>query len=197
MGFALAERAAARGADVTLIAGTISAPLPARASIRVMRVTTAAEMHTAALGEIESATIFIAAAAVADYRPAAVASEKIKKTGETLTLTLEPTADILAEVSHERRHKDLIVVGFAAESHNLIEHAREKLIRKKLDLIVANDITLAGAGFDSETNIVTLINSITHTPHALPMLSKHEAAERILDENHASSRGACGKRCAS
>lgn len=182
MGFALAERAAARGAEVTLITGTISAPLPAHASIRTAHVTTAAQMHAAVMCEIQHATVFIAAAAVADYRPVQPAQEKIKKTEKTLTLTLEPTTDILAEVARERRHKGLLVIGFAAESRDLIAHAAEKLTRKNLDLIVANDVTQIGAGFDSETNIVTLINSISHTPHPLPLLSKHETAERILDE---------------
>lgn len=182
MGFALAERAAARGADVTLIAGTTSAPLPSHNSIRTLHATTAAQMHAAVVSDIERATIFIAAAAIADYRPSKVAQEKIKKMGEPLTLTLEPTTDILAEVAHKRRHKGLLVIGFAAESRDLIRHATEKLTRKNLDLIVANDITQPGAGFNAETNIVTLINSITRTPHALPLLSKHETAERILDE---------------
>jgi len=182
MGFALAEAAIARGALVTIIAGTTTASLPTNASIRTVHVTTAAEMHAAVMREIEHATIFVAAAAVADYRPTETVREKIKKTGATLTLMLEPTADILAEVAHKRRHTGLLVIGFAAESHDLVAHAQEKLTGKKLDLIVANDITQDGAGFDSDTNIVTLINSITHTPHALPMLSKRETAERILDE---------------
>ena len=181
MGFALAEAAAARGAQVALIAGTTSAIEPAHGNIKIERVTSAAEMHRAVTHEINRATIFIAAAAVADYRPSHVSAEKIKKSDAALTLTLEPTADILADVSLNHRRPDLLVIGFAAESHDLIRHATDKLRGKNLDLIVANDITQSGSGFDSETNVVTLIDNRDPTPRTLPQLAKRDAAQRILD----------------
>lgn len=181
MGFALAEAAAARGAQVTLISGTTSAPAPVHANIKIERVTSAEEMHRAVTHGISRATIFIAAAAVADYRPAHVSAEKIKKSDAALTLTLEPTTDILADVSLNHRRPDLIVIGFAAESHDLIRHATDKLRGKNLDMIVANDITRSGSGFDSETNIITLIDNHDPTPRTLPQLAKRDAAHRILD----------------
>ena len=179
MGFALAEAVASRGASVTVIAGTTSATPPAR--VHVERVESAAEMHAVVMRAIDDATIFIAAAAVADYRPAQRAETKMKKNGAHLTLRLEPTADILAAVANLRRD-NLLVTGFAAETDNVIEHAREKLQRKRLDLIVANDITREGAGFDKDTNIVTLLARDTDAPIGLPLMSKLEAAHRILDE---------------
>jgi phosphopantothenoylcysteine decarboxylase/phosphopantothenate--cysteine ligase len=130
---------------------------------------------------VGDATVFIGAAAVSDYRPAKRAAQKLKKSGAALTLTLEPTPDILASVA-AARHEGLLVIGFAAESENVLAHAREKLTRKKLDAIVANDITRDGAGFDAETNIVTLIARDRDAPVELPLMSKLEAAHRILDE---------------
>ena len=179
MGFALAEAACARGAEVTLVAGVTSAGAPARA--RLIRAPSADEMHAAVQAEVKGATVFIGAAAVSDYRPAKRAAQKLKKSGAHLTLALEPTPDILAAVS-AARHDGLLVVGFAAESENVHAHAREKLVRKKLDAIVANDITREGAGFDAETNIVTLIARDRDAPIELPLMSKLEAAHRILDE---------------
>ena len=178
MGFALAAAARARGAEVTLVAGATSAPLPE--DVRVVQALSAAEMHAAVLRELPQATIFIGAAAVADYRPSTRAVQKLKKADAPLTLTLEPTPDILAAVAAARRD-GLLVIGFAAESEHVIEHARAKLERKRLDAIVANDITRAGAGFDAETNIVTFIPR-DGTPLELPLMSKRAAAERILDE---------------
>jgi phosphopantothenoylcysteine decarboxylase/phosphopantothenate--cysteine ligase len=179
MGFALAEAARARGAEVTVIAGDTSAPCPA--NISLVRATSAEEMRAEVLKKIDAATVFIAAAAVADYRPARRAESKIKKSQAALTLTLEPTPDILAEVS-KVKHDGLLVIGFAAETTDVIEHARQKLSRKRLDAIVANDITRDGAGFDVETNIVTLIARDNGVPVELPLMSKLEAAHRILDE---------------
>ena len=138
-------------------------------------------MHEAVTREIASATVFIGAAAVADYRPAARAAQKIKKSASTLTLELERTPDILASVSASR-HEGLLVIGFAAESERVLEHAREKLRRKKLDAIVANDITADGAGFDGETNVVTLLAADREAPVEFPLMSKREAADKILDE---------------
>ncbi len=179
MGFALAEAARSRGAEVTVIAGDTSAPVPA--NTRLVRAVSAEEMRAEVLKEIDAATVFIAAAAIADYRPAMRAEGKLKKSEAALTLTLEPTPDILAEVS-EGRHDGLLVIGFAAETTDVIEHARQKLARKRLDAIVANDITRDGAGFDVETNIITLIARDNGAPVELPLMSKLEAAHRILDE---------------
>jgi phosphopantothenoylcysteine decarboxylase/phosphopantothenate--cysteine ligase len=179
MGFALAEAARARGADVTVVAGSTSAPQPA--NVRVLRAMSAEEMRSAVAREVESATVFIAAAAVADYRPASRAESKIKKSKSDLTLKLEPTPDILAEVGRARRD-GLLVIGFAAETDNVVENARDKLNRKNLDAVVANDITQDGAGFDTETNVITLIARDREQPAALPLMSKLEAAHRILDE---------------
>jgi phosphopantothenoylcysteine decarboxylase/phosphopantothenate--cysteine ligase len=179
MGFALAEAAQARGAAVALVAGATSADAPE--GIRLTRALSADEMHAAVQAEVKDATVFIGAAAVSDYRPAKRAEQKMKKSGATLTLALEPTPDILALVA-AARHDGLLVIGFAAESENVVAHAREKLARKKLDAIVANDITRDGAGFDAATNIVTLIARDRDAPVELPLMSKLEAAHRILDE---------------
>jgi phosphopantothenoylcysteine decarboxylase/phosphopantothenate--cysteine ligase len=179
MGFALAEAAEARGAEVALVAGATSASAPA--GVRIIRAPSADEMHAAVCEEIKNATVFIGAAAVSDYRPAKRAAQKIKKSGAALTLALEPTPDILASVAAQR-HGELLVIGFAAESENVVANAREKLSRKKLDAIVANDITRDGAGFDTETNIVTLIARDREAHVELPLMSKLETAHRILDE---------------
>jgi phosphopantothenoylcysteine decarboxylase/phosphopantothenate--cysteine ligase len=180
MGFALAEAAHSRGAEVTVVAGVTSAPLPP-SGVRVLRAPSAEEMRAAVENEVKGATVFIAAAAVSDYRPATRAEDKLKKTGEVFTLTLEPTPDILAGVSGARK-TGLLVFGFAAETERVLEHAREKLERKNLDAIVANDLTQEGAGFNSETNVVTLITRDSSEPRTLPLMSKLEAAHRILDE---------------
>jgi phosphopantothenoylcysteine decarboxylase/phosphopantothenate--cysteine ligase len=179
MGFAVAEAALLRGAEVTIVAGATTAQPPAGA--RTVRAFSAEEMRDAVVREVEGATVFIAAAAVADYRPAARASEKMKKSESALTLTLEPTPDILAEVARTRRD-GLLVVGFAAETERVIENARDKLTRKNLDAIVANDLTQDGAGFDTETNVITLLARDREQPATLPLMSKLDAAHRILDE---------------
>jgi phosphopantothenoylcysteine decarboxylase / phosphopantothenate---cysteine ligase len=179
MGFALAEAARARGAEVTVVAGATTADAPA--GVRLVRALSAAEMHAAVMREVAAATVFIAAAAVADYRPSARAEGKLKKSGDRLTITLEPTADILSEVSAGRSN-GLLVVGFAAETDRVLEHARDKLRRKNLDAIVANDLTQEGAGFDAETNVVTLLSRDREEPRPLPLMSKLDAAHHILDE---------------
>lgn len=179
MGFALAEAARARGAEVTVVAGVTSAPAPA--GVRLLRALTAEEMRDAVLREIGDATVFIAAAAVADYRPAERAESKIKKSKSALTLTLEPTPDILAEVSQARRN-GLLVFGFAAETDEVVSNARDKLHTKNLDAVVANDLTQAGAGFDTDTNIITLLTRDREQPTTLPLMSKLDAAGHILDE---------------
>ena len=149
MGVALAKAAAERGAEVVLIAGTVSVELPE--NVKTIRAFSAEEMHRAVLSEIENSTVFIAAAAVADYRPKKRAPEKIKKKNADLILELEKTPDILADVA-ANRGENLIVVGFAAETERVLEHARQKLDRKNLDLIVANDVSRADSGFGTETN---------------------------------------------
>jgi len=177
MGYAVAEAAAQRGAKVILVSGPVSLESPA--GVERIDVRTAKEMHRAVVERIAGASIAILAAAVSDYRPAEQRSEKIKKSDAALTISLEPTADILAEVARNKGQK--IVVGFAAETDHVAENARKKLSAKNADLIVANDVTAEGAGFDRDTNIVTLF-SRDGRDLALPKMSKSEVAQRILDE---------------
>jgi phosphopantothenoylcysteine decarboxylase / phosphopantothenate---cysteine ligase len=179
MGFGVAEAARRRGAQVTVVAGTTSAKPPA--DVELVRVTTAAEMHRAVLDKLPAASVFIGAAAVADYRPTARSLQKIKKTDALISLELERTPDILREVANARQ-AGLLVIGFAAETENLIEHAREKLQSKKLDAIVANDVTQAGAGFDTVTNAVTIISRDRKAPIHVPLMAKTNIANIILDE---------------
>lgn len=179
MGFALAEAARARGAEVTVVAGSTSAAAPC--GVRVVQALSAGEMHEAVMREVTDATVFIAAAAVADYRPAERAANKIKKSGSGLTLKLEPTPDILEGVSRTRRD-GLLVIGFAAETDSVVENARAKLERKNLDAVVANDLTQDGAGFDKDTNVITLLTRDRERPDTLPLMSKLQAAHRVLDE---------------
>lgn len=179
MGFALAEAARARGALVTLVAGVTNTEPPA--NIKLVRALSAEEMRAAVMKEISGATVFIAAAAVSDYRPAERAANKIKKSGGSLTLQLEPTPDILAEVAGAKQN-GLLVVGFAAETNDVLNHARAKLEGKRLDALVVNDITRKGAGFDVETNIITIITRQSAAPIELPLMSKLDASHRILDE---------------
>ncbi len=179
MGFALARAALSRGADVTIVAGSTSAPPPAGANL--IRVESAEEMYSAVMQEVAGSTVFVGAAAVADYRPKNKAATKIKKKdlGE-MVLELERTPDILAAVSAGRRNGQ-IVAGFAAETTNILEYAKEKLDKKGLDLVIANDITKPGAGFDTDTNIATIITKGSNNPEELPLMSKLELADRILD----------------
>lgn len=179
MGFALAEAAHSRGADVTVVAGETRAQVPV--DVRVVRAVSAEEMHAAVLKEVARATVFIGAAAVSDYRPAKRADGKIRKSDSPLTLTLQPTPDILASVAKAKKN-GLLVIGFAAETGNVIENALDKLKSKKLDMIVANDISREGAGFDVDTNIITILTGNNETPTALQLMSKLDAAHRILDE---------------
>ena len=177
MGYAVAEAAAARGAKVFLVTGPTALETPA--GVERIDVRSAEEMHRAVSDRIASASIAILAAAVADYRPAQPSATKIKKDGDSLNLALEPTADILATVG--RNKGTATVVGFAAETDHVAENARKKLAAKNADLIVANDVTAEGAGFDSDTNIVTLFS---RDGRDLPLskLTKKEVAHRILDE---------------
>ncbi|MBM3156594.1 MAG: bifunctional phosphopantothenoylcysteine decarboxylase/phosphopantothenate--cysteine ligase CoaBC [Chloroflexi bacterium] len=174
MGYAVAEAARDRGAIVTLITGPTALLTPA--GVDVMQVQTAAQMRDAVLKAAAAADVLIMAAAVADYRPATVAEGKIKREAENLTLELVKTIDILAEVKG-----DLIKVGFAAESDDIVPRATEKLKKKHLDLIVVNDITAKDSGFDADTNRVTFINRKGETEQ-LPLMLKSEVAHRILDK---------------
>ncbi len=178
MGFALAEAALRRGGKVTLVAGTTSVNPPAGA--RVVRALSAAEMSRAVEQEMANHSVFIGAAAIADYRPAQRAEQKIKKSEDQITLTLERTPDVLSQVAASRQN-GMLVIGFAAETENVLENARDKLQRKNLDAIVANDVTREGSGFDSATNAITIIIKDRNDAVELPLLSKREAADRILD----------------
>jgi phosphopantothenoylcysteine decarboxylase / phosphopantothenate---cysteine ligase len=183
MGYALAEAAARRGARVVLVSGLTNLPAPEGADWVPVRTTE--EMRKAVRERAAEANVVIMAAAVSDYRPAAAQPQKLKRGGERLMLELEPTPDILAELGRERRddraRSRQILVGFAAETDGLAENAREKLARKGVDMIAANDVTQEGAGFDGDTNIVTLFQR-DGREIPLPKLSKFEVANRILDQ---------------
>ncbi len=185
MGYALAEAALQRGARVILVSGPVALEPPEGAEL--VRVTTAEEMHRAVLKHAEAATVVVKAAAVADYRPVAPETKKIKRSGrERITLELEPTPDILADVA---RHKgSRILVGFAAETGEVAAHAREKLAAKNVDLMVANDVTAEGAGFDGDTNVVSIFARDGRQVD-LPQMSKYEVALRVLDEALRLKRG--------
>jgi phosphopantothenoylcysteine decarboxylase/phosphopantothenate--cysteine ligase len=176
MGYAVARAAAARGADVVLVAGpTALTPPP---GVRVVPVETAAEMLAAVLAEYGGCDVVVKAAAVADYRPLSPAVHKIKKQGGELTLALTKTEDILAELG--RRKQGQVLVGFAAETRDLAANAGEKLARKNLDMVVANDVTRPGAGFGGDTNIVRLLYRDGRAED-LGLMSKDDLAVMILD----------------
>jgi phosphopantothenoylcysteine decarboxylase/phosphopantothenate--cysteine ligase len=177
MGFAVAEAAARRGAHVILISGPVS--LEAPAGITRVDVRTTEEMHRAVLTNLDRATVVVMAAAVADYRPVVSHASKLKRGTERLSIEFEPTADILADVS--RRKGERLLIGFAAETEHMAEHARRKLKEKAVDLIVANDVTAPGAGFDHDTNIVTIFRN-DGREQSLPKLAKIQVAHRIFDE---------------
>jgi phosphopantothenoylcysteine decarboxylase/phosphopantothenate--cysteine ligase len=175
MGYALAEAALRRGARVLLVSGPVAVAAPEAAE--VTRVHTAEEMLAAVLKLLPESTVVIKTAAVADFRPKAAAGQKIKRKG-AMTLELEPTADILAEVG--RRKTTQVVVGFAAETENVPENARKKLASKSLDAIVVNDVSREGIGFDSDRNAVTIISQSEVIE--VPESSKWEVAHRVLDQ---------------
>ena len=175
MGYALAAAAQRRGARVVLVSGPVQLLPPA--GVELVRVTTAREMHAAVLAQLEDASIVIKSAAVADYRVVGEASQKLKKTGAPVTLTLEANEDILADVGRRKGHR--FVVGFAAETGNLLEYARQKLETKHADLIVANLVNSALTGFDSDWNDVTLVTKSGDLP--LGHGTKQELASQILD----------------
>lgn len=177
MGFALAEAALQRGAEVTVVSGITTVAPPS--GVRLVQALSAEDMAQAVTKETANASVFIGAAAIADYRPAQRAAEKIKKSQETLTLTLERTPDVLSQVAAARSN-GMLVVGFAAETENVVDNAIAKLKSKNLDAIVANDVTRSDAGFDTTTNAITIITKHSD-PVALPVMSKREAANRVLD----------------
>ncbi len=175
MGYAIAEAAHARGAHVTLISGPTAIQPPK--GVDFVRIGTTQELYDAVLGHAD-ADVVIQAAAPADYRAREISPTKIKRTGDSLMIELVPNPDIAAALG-ARKHPGQTLVGFAAETNNVIENAQGKLKRKSLDLIVANDVTRAGAGFDVDTNIVTLIDG--EDMKELPMMAKREVADGILD----------------
>lgn len=176
MGYAIARVAAQRGATVTMVSGPTC--LEAPGGVELVQVTSAAEMRDAVMAVAPKAEVIIKAAAVADYRPVRRAGQKIKKGDQSLQLELEKNPDILAELG--RLPGDRVLVGFAAESEQLVEHARQKLETKNLDLIVANDITAPDAGFDVDTNQVRLLYR-DGRQQELALASKAEIAGQLLD----------------
>jgi phosphopantothenoylcysteine decarboxylase/phosphopantothenate--cysteine ligase len=177
MGYAIAKAAQQRGARVILISGPVAIPAPL--GVELINVVTAEEMRQAVLARLGEATVVIKAAAVADYRPAEVAATKIKKESRaSMTLPLIKNADILAEIGANKGGR--LVVGFAAETTDLLENARKKLLSKNLDMIVANDVSEVGAGFDVETNRVRFLLPDGEV-ETLPLLDKSEVAQRLLD----------------
>jgi phosphopantothenoylcysteine decarboxylase/phosphopantothenate--cysteine ligase len=177
MGYALAEAAAARGARVVLVSGPVA--LSAPKNIELIPVQTAVEMRKAVMDRLEQATVIIKAAAVADYHRTNPPQQKVKKTATRLSLELDPTPDILAEAG--RRKGDRLLIGFAAETENLIEEARRKLGSKNCDMVVANLVAQQGIGFESDENEVTLV---LRTGETIPVqrASKSVIAHRILDQ---------------
>lgn len=178
MGYAVARAAAIRGADVTLISGPV-APAPP-AGIVVDHVRTAEEMRKAVLAQAGQADVIIKAAAVSDYRPNETASQKIKKDDGPFTLNMVKNPDILAELGALKKDNGFILVGFAAETESVTDNAAEKLRRKNLDMIVANDVSRADSGFDTETNKVQVIYR-DGKAEDLPLMSKASLADQLLD----------------
>jgi phosphopantothenoylcysteine decarboxylase/phosphopantothenate--cysteine ligase len=177
MGYALAQAAQLRGAKVVLVSGPVTLRVPQ--GVRLISVETAQQMRTAVMAELDEASIIIKTAAVADYYVAHVPAQKLKKTATRLSLEMDPTPDILAEVGQKKG--DRLLVGFAAETENLIEEARRKMTQKKCDMLVANLVNRKGLGFESDFNEVDIITQTGQTVHAGPA-EKTEIAERILDQ---------------
>ena len=176
MGYAVAAAAVRRGADVTLVSGKVELTPPM--GVQVVPVVSAADMAQAVKAAASEHDIIIKAAAVADYRPRVTADEKLKKKDEELSVELERTEDILAWLGAHRRAGQ-ILCGFSMETEHLLENSRVKLEKKKIDMIVANNLKQEGAGFGTDTNVVTLITK--EKTEEFPMLSKEEVAERLLD----------------
>jgi len=178
MGYAIAEEAANRGAEVVLVSGPSA--LEASSGIRLIKIETALQMRDAVKEEFIDSDIIIKAAAVADYRASSIAENKIKKDSSTLTLVLEKNPDILFELG-QMKQKNQVLVGFAAETQNLLEFAKKKLHKKNLDYIIANDVSLANAGFNTDTNIIKIIDRDGGIED-FPLLRKDLLAKIILDK---------------
>lgn len=176
MGYAVAAAAARRGADVTLVSGKVELEPPM--GVHVVPVVAAADMAQAVKAAAPEQDIIVKAAAVADYRPRVIADEKIKKKDAELSVELEPTEDILAWLGANRREGQ-ILCGFSMETEHLLENSRAKLEKKKIDMIVANNLKQEGAGFGTDTNVVTLLTK--QGTEELPLLTKEEVADRLLD----------------
>jgi phosphopantothenoylcysteine decarboxylase / phosphopantothenate---cysteine ligase len=176
MGYALAEAALRRGARVLLVSGPTALTPPGAAE--VTRVESAEEMRQAVLKLLPQATIVIKTAAVSDYRPKSPAAQKIKRSNGPMTLELEPTVDILSEITRHKQSQ--LIIGFAAETQNALENARKKLASKSLDAIVVNDVSREGVGFDSDRNAVTIITQ--QEVMEVPETTKWEVAQRVLDQ---------------
>lgn len=177
MGYALAKQAMLRGADVTLVTGPVELTPPPY--VRVVPVSSAKDMFDAVTAVSDEQDIIIKAAAVADYRPATVASEKVKKSDDTLSIELERTDDILKYLGEHKKDSQFLC-GFSMETEHMLENSRAKLIKKNLDMIAANNLKIKGAGFGTDTNIITLITPDGVTE--LPLMSKEAAADAILDQ---------------
>jgi phosphopantothenoylcysteine decarboxylase/phosphopantothenate--cysteine ligase len=178
MGYAIAEAAVARGAEVSVVAANTTVKAPT--GINLISVNSAEEMHEKVMGQLGNATVFIAAAAVADYKPIDRASQKLKKSDASIALKLERTRDILREASAAQTESQLII-GFAAETENVIANAKQKLLGKHLDAVVANDVTRTDSGFDSNDNLVTILTKDEQVIE-LPLMSKIDVAQKLLDQ---------------
>lgn len=176
MGYAIAEAAADRGAEVLLVSGPVQLSCPK--GVRRIMVESSAELCREVLSAAETADVVIQAAAPADFTPETVSQNKIKKTGQSMTLVLKSTTDIARELG-TRKRAGQVLVAFAAETGNLLENASGKRVSKNADFVVANDVTLPGAGFGAETNIVTIVDE--ENVEQLPIMSKRQVADRILD----------------
>ncbi|MDI9569767.1 MAG: bifunctional phosphopantothenoylcysteine decarboxylase/phosphopantothenate--cysteine ligase CoaBC [Pseudomonadota bacterium] len=187
MGYALATMARRRGAEVILVSGPTALPVPR--GVDFVGVESAVEMRDAVMSRLETVTVVIKAAAVADYRPASRAGDKIKKKRGPLTLELERNPDIIGEIGARKGKR--VVVGFAMESENLLANAKAKLLAKNMDLIVANDLRQAGAGFQCDTNVVKILD-LQGGVETVPLMDKLEIAARILDRVKALIDGRAG-----
>ena len=176
MGYAIAKAASRRGAKVTLVSGVVDLPRPSY--VEVVDIVSAQDMYDAVIANASSADIIIKAAAVADYRPATVADNKIKKSDDDLSIPLERTKDILKELGATKKDGQFLC-GFSMETENMIENSKAKLAGKNLDMIAANNVKVEGAGFGVDTNVLTLITATSQ--QELPMLSKDDAADALLD----------------
>ncbi len=177
MGYAIAKCAMERGAEVTLVTGKTALPLPP--FVKVIPVVSASDMYEAVKANSGDADYIIKAAAVADYTPAVAAEDKIKKSGENMNIPLVPTEDILKYLG-EHKKPGQVLCGFAMETKDLLENAKKKLEKKNADMIVANNLKVEGAGFGTDTNVVTLIKR--DGVKELPLLSKEQVAKAVLDE---------------